>query len=150
MEHFCLEEKSVDAVNCSITTIRCSCSVAAAPCAWLLKKTRRQASAHSPSQTSMSSAPPSRERRATQTLFKRRRKCLNKQGDVMCFVRQCRLDLVFLQEMNFYSTEDVKQLKEAFKVPAYFSLAPSQAQGVRVVALNLSLRFTGVSSIAGC
>lgn len=74
---------------------------------------------------------------------------LDKQREVVHFSRARGADLVFLQEVNFFTQLDVKRFQDAFGIPSYFSLATSRACGVGVLILNPSLCWSGFSSTDG-
>lgn len=70
---------------------------------------------------------------------------LDKQREVMFFVRQCQVDLVSCKRLIFTIHKMLKSSKRLLTC-MLFSLAPSQARGLGVVVLNPRLRLNSFSS----
>lgn len=69
-----------------------------------------------------------------------------KQREVVHFARENFIDLVFLQEVNFLTNDDVKEFQRNFNVPSYFSLASNRSCGVGVLVFNHLIGASSFSS----
>lgn len=71
----------------------------------------------------------------------------DKQREVVDFLRQNRVDIAFLQEVNFYTSQDVLSFQKAFNVSSYFSLASSRSCGVGILVMSQSVWSSGFCSV---
>lgn len=62
------------------------------------------------------------------------------------FARENFVDLVFLQEVNFFSIEDVRTFQQNFNIPSHFFFASNHCCGVGVLIFNHTIRCSSFSS----